>query len=428
MDTDQNHWVSRFFKDLCDELNRQTVLQEGEQLGFMDGDIYQGEDWPDRLAAALAHCKVFVALYSPHYFGSDICGKEWDAFASREVYPIDHRSHNRRIIPVLWVPIRTDRLPPVARTIHFDFKHSDFDPAYAERGLCALLRINRFHDAYQMVVLHIAERIREMVEQDTEQTTFPFGRREELLSRRSAFADATDTAPRRKRIRITVLACDSARLPAGRSPDVYGPTPLEWQPYRPHAVRPLAQIADQLVRKLGFESSVHAFEDEVNAKPDAAGLLLIDRWALLDPGRRALVKDFGARHPTWVGLMEPWNAEDTECQQANGELDRAAEEALRHWRYERKPSTRGGVRDLPTVERFLEELPWAAHEAVERFNERGRDPSPPGGRYDRPRLRSASGDPPAIGGPRAPQTSDPGPHGPGSMPSQQRNGPGGGTT
>ena len=58
---------------------------EPSEAGFMDRENSLGTEWSPELISALARCRVFVPLYSRRYFESDNCGREWFAFARREV-------------------------------------------------------------------------------------------------------------------------------------------------------------------------------------------------------------------------------------------------------------------------------------------------------------------------------------------------------
>jgi FxsC-like protein len=230
----------------------------------------------------------------------------------------------------------------------------------------ALLKLNYFRDAYELAVHRLAQRIVEVARL----TMIPLGYREDFLGRASAFDDSEPG----RRLRIAVLACDSGRLPPGRSRDSYGDSSLDWQPYHRESSRPLVQHAGRIARQLGFHPSIHEFEEEAESvlqseEPKAPGLLLVDRFALLDERRRELVRAFDRRNPSWISLMEPWNADDPECQAADGNVHTAAEEALRHQRRELRPSLRGGHEGLPSLESFEAELPRAAQRAIYGFSD-----------------------------------------------------------
>ena len=85
-DKDPNVWVERFYRDLCAHVMQLTSLPAGVPAGFLDQQMQPGEGWQERLSQALASCRVFVPLYSPRYFHSEQCGKEWYAFSQRAAY------------------------------------------------------------------------------------------------------------------------------------------------------------------------------------------------------------------------------------------------------------------------------------------------------------------------------------------------------
>ncbi|NEE46574.1 TIR domain-containing protein, partial [Streptomyces sp. SID8455] len=70
-----------------------TDLPAGASAGFMDREIRSGEGWSERLGETLATCRVFVPLFSPRYFASEMCGKEWHAFEQRAIH---HRARSNQ--------------------------------------------------------------------------------------------------------------------------------------------------------------------------------------------------------------------------------------------------------------------------------------------------------------------------------------------
>ena len=102
-----DRWVHKLYRDLCDEILQMTDVQPAE-AGFMDVENKVGAEWSPALISAIKNCRVFVPLYSRRYFESDNCGREWFAFARREV---THRARGGErvdaIVPALWT--RLDR-------------------------------------------------------------------------------------------------------------------------------------------------------------------------------------------------------------------------------------------------------------------------------------------------------------------------------
>lgn len=367
---ESNYWFDKLFQDLCDGVSHLCRLDQGVNPGFMDTrGLRVGDGWVRRLEEELASCRVFVPVYSPRYFHSAVSGQEWDAFASREVLDTPGSlGHTSGIVPVLWVPTPQGAMPKVARDLQFN--HRDFGPEYVQEGMYGLMKLDYFQASYKRAVYWLAKRIVEVAEQTI---VAPPKSELELLSRPNAFGELVSE----RRLRIAVLACRSGEQPPGRSPAAYGMSPLDWQPYhhRHRSVGPLAHQADLLARQMGFQSSIHEFQSESQLVMDAEdaaapGLLLLDRWALLDPERRRLVKEFDERNPAWISVMEPWSSDDPECATVSHEVREALEEALSHRHNERRPTLRAAPGALPTLNSFEAELPRAAQRAMFGFQER----------------------------------------------------------
>ncbi|MFC5910951.1 TIR-like protein FxsC [Streptacidiphilus monticola] len=368
--TAASHWEDQLFRDLCEAVTELAGLEEGEPPGFMDRGLNLGEGWSGRITEALAHCRVFVPLYSPRYFRSQACGQEWAAFASREVLPKNRSSgHITGVVPVQWVVVHQDSLPGVARALQFD--HRDFGEEYLTEGLQTLLKVRYFRVQYELAVHRLAQRIVQVAED----TMIKLGGRRDFQDLPSAF----DPPTRRRQLRISVLACDRKNLPEGRSPDSYGVNQVDWQPYGDNADSSLAKRAAAIARQWEFHATVHDFEAEAaraldGEPPEAPGLLLLDRWALLNDERRALLERFDESNPSWVGLMEPWNPGDPECAANGVRLRRMADDVLYHLRGDRRRIP--GTDTLASLEEFENALPRAALQAMHAFEDLHLPPAP----------------------------------------------------
>ena len=83
---------------------QQHVSVDGPVSFFDKHDIEPGVDWSESLEGALGTAQAFIALYSPAYFESEYCGKEWAAFTSR-YNEASGRLEQPPVFPVLWVPM-----------------------------------------------------------------------------------------------------------------------------------------------------------------------------------------------------------------------------------------------------------------------------------------------------------------------------------
>ncbi|MET7549521.1 TIR-like protein FxsC [Streptomyces sp. NPDC005479] len=383
-DKDPNLWVERFYRDLCAHVLQLTSLPAGVPAGFLDQQMQPGDGWQERLSESLAYCRVFVPLYSPRYFLSAQCGREWYAFSSRAVHYAAARSNGSQmsgIVPALWVPVPPRQLPQPAERLQFN--HATFGDDYADEGFYGLIKLRYLRDQYERAVYLLAKRIVKVAEV----TQMPEGDpHQDYASVPSAFGPPG----RARQMDISVLACSRSDLPPDRSPDFYGSAQRDWNPYHPKSSRPLTDHAVDLVRNLDYQVRVGEFEAEAERllgsdRPTAPGLLLLDRWALDAPHRRALVRRLSEGHRPWISVMIPWNRDDPDSGRRESELRAVAEEALEP-RSEREAGHRSHGGGVPTLEAFSQELPGAVRAAERHYVAHAETFPPVGGGGGIPRL------------------------------------------
>jgi len=156
---DRDPYLKKFYNELVDSVRVNAGGNRGE-IGFFDTeDIEPGQEWPAALAAALQTARVFVPVYTPSYFISEFCGREWRVIEERR------RAAGERppvILPVLWVP--QDKLPsnlPEA-VLDLQYSHEQFGEVYVKEGLRQLMRQSRYLDARRQIIDGLAERIIEI--------------------------------------------------------------------------------------------------------------------------------------------------------------------------------------------------------------------------------------------------------------------------
>ena len=154
---DPDRWVYKLYKDLCAAILQMTDARP-EEAGFMDRENKIGAQWSPELTIAIARCRVFVPLYSRRYFESDNCGREWFAFARRE---ITRRARGREvvdaIVPALWTRLDREKLPYVAQSVQFD--HKLLGERYCTEGFYGIMKLQNYRADYQRAVHRLAERI-----------------------------------------------------------------------------------------------------------------------------------------------------------------------------------------------------------------------------------------------------------------------------
>jgi hypothetical protein len=140
------NYLRQFFQDLekkVAQLAGIDLKSEG-MLGAVDLRIGQGEDWDDKLAAALQTDKAFLAILTPLYFNRPNCGKELGAFLLRSPnLSIDSNGALTgvlNVIPIRWLPEYVyagsagpnSLIPAILRRIEDTPQDTGEDPARSE--------------------------------------------------------------------------------------------------------------------------------------------------------------------------------------------------------------------------------------------------------------------------------------------------------
>jgi FxsC-like protein len=393
--SDPDRWVYKLYTDLCDEILQLTDVQPDE-AGFMDRENKLGAEWSPELIAALKSCRVFVPLYSRRYFESDNCGREWFAFAKREVM---HRAEGGEaadaIVPALWHRMDREQIPEVAQSFQYD--HADLGARYSDEGFYGIMKLRNYRADYQRAVHHLAKRIIEIGDQSVahaDDGVQDFDRKD-FESLRSAFGPASAKRTTDGRLQITVLAHTTSTLPAGRAGDYYGESAHVWSPYRPTYPQPLAHYAVELAKKcLDCEPSFEAFDDDgLKAADDGQApprLCLVDAWVSMSDSHLEKLSALNQISEPWVSVLVPWNSQDEEFGQA--------EEILRDRLYRQLGDKLDGVPrrcrmaadGIPTLRDFSELLPEMTMIMLKRYRKNAPARPPEGEPVSRPRLRQAA--------------------------------------
>ncbi|MFF8532321.1 TIR-like protein FxsC [Streptomyces sp. SAS_267] len=361
---DPDHWVSMFYRDLCAHIRQMASLPADADVGFMDREMNAGEDWPDRLSENLAHCQVFVPLFSPRYFASEICGRELYTFSARvlEARAAGGIGTESRVVPVLWTGVDHEQLPESVHHLHVG--HEALGERYADNGIYGLIKLNRMRPDYEKAVLGLARRI----VRTADEAPLPPGRPRSLASTPSAFKPR-GSGPRS--IRLTVAAPTRHDVAPHRDPAPYGASALDWNPYHEESTRPIASVAEELLRALDYRVTVSSFDDEEQedeqeresdagrGSPGPLGILVIDCWSLTDDERRGRLRAFDARARPWQAAIVPWAHTDPQSLGEEGrdlvrDLERTLPLTIERGR---RTDTRTAVNGVPTLQAFTYVLP-----------------------------------------------------------------------
>ncbi|GAA0581420.1 TIR-like protein FxsC [Actinomadura livida] len=346
---DGDRWVSKFFHDLCQDISQATGARNP---GFMDRQIDVGTEWPDQLADALANCRVFVALFSPAYFTSEYCGKEWAAFLKRYYAQTAGLDSPPAIIPALWTRMEMAEIPEPLHSMQNI--PPEFPPAYGSEGLYGIMKLGRFREQYKETVLRLATVIKDRAAE----CALPFSEVPSLATVQSPFAGAAPGSPR-PAIRLTLAAQAIGQLPSGRDTYYYGRTAREWTPFRTEKhTMPIGYFARQVLSELGHDSFVASADEPPQDPGGAPGLLVVDPWAVKDRviGKRLRQID---RDP--VQVLAPFNYEDPQTAKRVETLRADVAEVLPN-----AAALNGSAPHLTSARAFREALPKAVHEALMR--------------------------------------------------------------
>jgi FxsC-like protein len=390
---DPDVWVAKLFNDLSGHIMQLTDLPRGANPGFMERRLRSGDHWPSELVQALATCRVFVPLYSRRYFTSQHCGQEWYYFtrralnhAARVTGPVE------TIIPAVWVPVDTLRLPAAARSIQVNYGSE----AYEVNGFYGLIKLSRFKDAYDEAVYSLAQQIVQAAERSLVQE----GMVTEYDSLESAFGEEGRGMSGDQRLRITIVAPQRDGLPDGRlDASPYGQTARDWNPYNSDSVRrPIADHAAALARGLGYRVEVgdlyqHEAELVTSGPPSGPQILIIDPWALMLPRCQQLLQQLDALDTPWVQAVIPWNR-DGETVVAQDQLRVALDATIAHKLAEVRVTSWLAGHGVPTLDEFSVVLPRLILTAVKQYLRHAQAYPPAGPVIERPRLSEFVADPP----------------------------------
>lgn len=290
--------LRQFYEDLENRIFLLRPPEEGEKVGFRDEvGIPVGEIWHEALENALKTTRVFIYIYSPHYFNSWWCEWEWFVFQKRlEKYQEQYGRRPPLMLPVLWEP-DCKNAPPCATSLEFSYEV--FGEVYKQKGLRFIM--SRKKHAYQPFLDDFAKMIVHTVEQQQyelcqldqlpslEETQNLFCRK--LAS--GASVSRSDHKPHEAGpgyAKFVYIAGHSDEMQTVRN-DVgaYGKKGGgDWKPYFPECDDEIYKISMKIVRReTSFEfnylrdlSNDVLLEEIKDCKTKNVVVLLIDPWTL----------------------------------------------------------------------------------------------------------------------------------------------------
>ena len=313
----KNDDLDKFFRALVAKLG-----DFGRHSGgfYAPDDMHRGVDWEKELASAVTRSRVLVPIYSPNYFGSPYCGKEWQAFRERQIENTDAPPAGVKgpdvILPIIWT---ADFLKFPDEVPKVQFKQ-DVDPEeYVGKGLRYMLRSpKRRHGSAIVELIHTigtelahmadnqgAARIRPTRPWDEIDPPFPKGYKRGLTYVRYVFL-----AGRHDQMKALRKQAESYGTFEDRQ---------DWRPCFPDIDRQAGEIAGGAAAEAGKDFEFVEPADLVQKVDDGKKLnnviaVVADPWSRDLPEFDALVKKLnaaGASFPNSAVLV-PWNERDTE--------------------------------------------------------------------------------------------------------------------
>jgi FxsC-like protein len=364
---DNGQLVRDFFGDLCHEVFRRTNTEsEVNSVGFIDQRMPIGVNWDARTLQVLRTCRVFVPLFSPRYFISEYCGKEWWA-AMQRMRPA--AGEITGIVPILWESpdyykrVMPDSLRLLQRT------NERLGEDYRRYGIRPLVqRKNHPGVNYQTLLYELGSIIIEAAEADR---LADFEGNLSFTSAVNAFdapllqeaqASPTGVEPADSaHVNLVVVAATANEMVGARATtSQYGSYAEDWKPYladdRPlvrhamavainNSLTPHICDADANLRKMIDEAEAH----------NHIVLVLLDPWAMKLAKYQNIVKEYDHDGRYITGALVPWPS-DEETASVENDLVEKVKNGLKNRLLSQSPSCRLYSRDAEEFVAHLSEV------------------------------------------------------------------------
>ncbi|HYJ87054.1 MAG TPA: TIR-like protein FxsC [Pyrinomonadaceae bacterium] len=339
--------IEKFYEDLDKEVRRLQVIPDGV-AGFFDGrSLQQGSYWPMRLVDALSTCRSLICMYSPAFFDSEYCGREWQIFNSR--LPVEE-PRPPLILPVLLSP--PEELATIPQALK-DIQYADdeYPSVYRENGLLYLMRRDSQREAYRDFIDALVRRLRSVAEQYRVPDLTP---RPDIASIKSAFhqteAPPTDAGTTRHAMPVAdnfgpryaefvYVAARKEEVPSIQpippKTDCYGDEgELDWKPYWPHVETEVGLFAQRIATREGFRYSKISLDEDLVKQIKAAQankrivVVVVDTWTLCIDRYCQIMKQYDNASFWNSVVLIVWNDKDEEVTRNRLVLQQALQEAF----------------------------------------------------------------------------------------------------
>lgn len=351
-------YLRQFFDDLSKELRDQLELNnKNHPVGFFDqSDIELGDEWEQTIRTALQESRVMVCVYSPKYFESTYCGKEWRFFQMRREAFRDANTKAGQpapplpptIKPVLW-------LPPLPASLHADlgathYALGDLKAEYNTEGLrYILLKKNDYGSLYTNYIYNLAKSIKEAGTYQMPSLT-PVPSLKDIVSAFAPVAAQAAAAPapvaaapprKIRHVRFVFVAGNPDEFDSTRAKDAYLDSGGgDWRPFYPQATTRIHALVHSLVTddELDFKSDelplTARLREEVEKAYDERKIviILVDAWTVKwKPEYQQILHDFDRDLKASTincCVLVPWNSTDGEIQDEREAIEQTVKDTF----------------------------------------------------------------------------------------------------
>lgn len=329
--------LRRFVDDLQNEV-RQLAPPATDHITFFDTrNIEAGSDWPQDLSDALRTSRLCVCLFSPSYFNSKWCGKEFQVFRERREawmkLPGNAGKRPQVFVPVLW--ITPGNVPPQIRDSLQEWDDS-MPSAYRELGVRQLMRLNAYRDDYFTLVRVLAQKIvaaaaaaplpdlpglrsLDGVSNAFEELSAPAG--QGALANSGGVGKACFVFVAGHRLEVAGMR---------QSVDAYGNDDgWDWRPYHPASLETIGALAQQVAGQLGLRfqelpCDAGLAHRLLEAKAKRVPIVLMtDAWTSRIPAFQGLLREYDDLNLSNCAMLVPWNESDAETVQCKVDLQKS---------------------------------------------------------------------------------------------------------
>lgn len=335
-------YLKRFIDDLSDELRQQRGYGKNEVVGFFDQrEIELGEKWDQTIVNALQESNVMVCIYSPGYFKSEYCGKEWQVFQQRlNIYLKQREAGGEKnptlppvIKPIFWM----DPLPKDLDEVVNSLQRTEGDPAdhLNKLGLREIIQqIGKYRSKYLVFIKKLATEIREAADKYKLPQMNPLPALKDIPSAFAPKPVSEAPAPvvaqqgaqamlvhKPQHVRFVFVAGNPQEFGNLRTATPYLETGgRDWRPFPGMGrIGPFVQhlVSDD---EMGFDSDELKLTDNFNQEIEKAYnerkivLILVDGWTLNWKSKyQEILKKFDQESKPYLincSVLVPWNEND----------------------------------------------------------------------------------------------------------------------